>query len=253
MSTLVSEAAVYLSDKMRRNRVGKVADSAVKYALGACFDLSGKSYSTEGMVFEVPAAQTTRSARSRFLFDTYELAERTLARKHLRPDAKVLELGGCIGVVACTVNQLLSDNRHHVVVEANPALIPVLTRNRDRNQCAFSIENGAVSEAPAYFSTAPEIESGRIAENGTPIPCLKIEQIEDRHAIRFDTLIMDIEGAESALLRENVSFLQRLNLLIVEFHPALIGDGEVSQLRAILASAGLRCVERGIDVEAYHQ
>jgi predicted O-methyltransferase YrrM len=48
----------------------------------------------------------------------------------LRPEERVLELGGCLGVVSCSINTLLRDPSRHVVVEANPKLLAYLYENR---------------------------------------------------------------------------------------------------------------------------
>ena len=51
----------------------------------------------------------------------------------------VVELGGSAGIVACLTNSLLLDPTRHIVVEANPNLVPILERNRQTNGCQFGI------------------------------------------------------------------------------------------------------------------
>jgi len=58
--------------------------------------------------------------------------------------AAVLELGGCLGVLSCTINKRLGDPTKHVVLEANPALIPYLRGNREINRAAFIVTNSVV-------------------------------------------------------------------------------------------------------------
>jgi hypothetical protein len=127
------QSAAYIAKKLGSGNLGRVVNLAAKYAAGGYFDLWCKRYRTEGLSFEIPREQTTRAMRGRFAFDTYELPERELIRKYLPSNARVLELGGGIGVVSCLTNSLLRDKHAHVVVEANPLLIPFLESNRDLN------------------------------------------------------------------------------------------------------------------------
>ncbi|MFN0014158.1 MAG: FkbM family methyltransferase, partial [Saprospiraceae bacterium] len=67
--------------------------------------------------------------------------------------------------------------------------------------------------------------------------------------IKFDTLIMDIEGAELDFLRENHEWLRQLNTVITEIHkhPDYLSEAEVSECKSILEKAGLRLeVEDGL-------
>src|SRR5262249_41360247 len=82
--------------------------------------------------------------RDLLLTGIFERPERTAIRKFLNPSLPVVELGACIGVVACTTNRLLRNPARHVVVEANPDLTPVLEENRRWNGCAFSILQKAI-------------------------------------------------------------------------------------------------------------
>ncbi len=71
--------------------------------------------------------------RELLLSGQYESPERRACRRYIRADLPVVEFGACLGVVACSVNRRLKDPRNHVVVEANPHLLPILAENRDRN------------------------------------------------------------------------------------------------------------------------
>ena len=55
-------------------------------------------------------------------------------------------MGACLGVVSIIVNKKLNNKEHHVCVEANTDLIPVLQKNRDNNDCKFKIENSIISK-----------------------------------------------------------------------------------------------------------
>ena len=84
----------------------------------------------------------------------YERPERELLRTYIEPARPVIELGGGLGVIASLINRRLHDPERHVVVEANPSLLPVIDANRRRNDARFSIVHGAI----AYGGTTVWIE-----------------------------------------------------------------------------------------------
>ena len=248
----VLQKAAYVGKRLNSGPVGRNVNRIAKYAAGCYFDLRGGVYRTEGLTFEVPREHTTRSMRGRFAADTYELPERALIREHLPRDARVLELGGCIGVVSCLINSLLSDSCAHVVVEANPFLIPFLESNRDRNKAGFSVEQCIVSRSfDAALAIAADMDSSRIGCGGLKVPTRTVEYIEASHHMRFDALVMDIEGAESEFIRQNAAILRQVRFIMVEFHPSIVGEAEVSALRKTLMDCGLEKAGQRLETEVY--
>jgi FkbM family methyltransferase len=221
------------------------------YPAGLAFDLFMRDYRTEGMTFKIPREYTTRIHRARFYLDTHEADERKLAREFIDPAATVLELGACLGVVSCVINRQLRDPARHVAVEANPNLIAVLEENRARNSCKFAIESGMISKTSdgTFYIDDCLVVSGPVVESERKIkvPVFSIEDLERKHGMQFDTLFMDIQGGECALLDEHQEFLQRVRTIILEFHPHLVGAARVAQTRERLKSGGLSVVEtRGL-------
>lgn len=213
------------------------------YIHGLLFDIKGGVYTTEGMAFHIAPEQFPRSYRSRLYFDIYEAPERRLAHKWIKPDSAVLELGGCVGVVSCVINKLLTQPENHVVVEANPTLIDVLRDNRDANGCFFHIENCIVSRADtadfyiAGLMTANSKDSG----NGQRITVATstLKELEGRYGITFDTLVLDIEGGEFDFFIENEAELTQFNLIILEFHHEILDSDQLTLCASILERAGL--------------
>lgn len=232
--------------RIRKNR---------SYIHGLLFDIKGGAYRTEGMVFRIAAEQFPRSYRSRLYFDIYEAPERTLAHKWISPGASVLELGGCVGVVSCVVNKMLASPENHVVVEANPTLIGLLTENRDTNGCAFRIENCILSRAPkaefyiAKVMTANRKDSG--VGTRVDVEVRTYEEIENRYAIKFDTLIIDIEGGEFDFFKENAAHLGELNLVILELHRNILSPHQVQLCISLLEEAGLTRVDEDGETEVW--
>ncbi len=68
----------------------------------------------------------------------YEINERQ-ALSWIDPSLPLVECGAGLGIVACLANRRLKNPTHHVLVEANPALLPVLARHRALNGCQFEV------------------------------------------------------------------------------------------------------------------
>jgi hypothetical protein len=87
-----------------RSRAGHFSGRFIRPAIGFGFDLTGSIYRVGGCQFEIPVHLTDRNYRSAFVFGEYEAGERKLIRQYLRTDDRVIELGGCIGVLSCLVS-----------------------------------------------------------------------------------------------------------------------------------------------------
>lgn len=227
------------------------------YRDGWLFDLFEREYRTEGLEFEVPRNHTRLRDRARFRTDTHESHERRLIKEYLPADGSVLELGACLGVVSCVVNRLLVDRTRHVAVEPNRELIPVLTRNRDRNAASFHIVQALVSshsKGAFYVADCPTTSSADKASGRmVQVPVVTVPQLEATHGLRFDTLVMDIQGGERAFFLENPEVLERCRCVILEQHPHIIGPEGAEEVRARLRTGGLHRIATSGLVEAWRR
>ncbi|MEQ8661735.1 MAG: FkbM family methyltransferase [Gammaproteobacteria bacterium] len=209
------------------------------------------------MTFSIPRNLTTRIHRARFYLDTHEKDERELVKKHLPPESTVLELGACLGVVSAVINRCLSNRHAHVAVEANPQLLPILEENRQRNDCQFEIASGMVSKTSdgTFYIDDCIVVSGPVqeSERRIKVPVFSIEDLQTRYGLEFDTLFMDIQGGELALLEEHVGLLPGFKLIILELHPHLMGDQAAERCRAILAESRHNCVEKSGLIEVWQR
>lgn len=213
---------------------------------GSYFTLLGKkTIKLDGVEVLVPYEVTDIKLRGQFQINSYEKRERRYLKKYLDPESSVLELGGCIGIVASVANSLLRFPERHVVVEANPELIPYIERNKAHTGSSFIIENCMVSANPENdFYIGPTIGESSVRRKSLKkisVPGVTIASIEQKHQLKFNVLIIDIEGAELDFLRENKSWLSGLNTVIMEIHPhpEMLTDAEVAECRSILEDAGL--------------
>jgi FkbM family methyltransferase len=191
------------------------------------------------------------SLRDLLVTGDFESPERTLVRRYLDRSLPVIELGGCIGVVACTTNLLLTPPRRHVVIEANPALVRIIEENRRQNGCEFTIVHAAVAYgselARLHFSETNPLESGVYCQAGTPayIPTVSLREIVTKNDFRLCSLICDIEGIESDLVQHEADVLEeRVAMFIVELHERLLGAERTETTLRTLQNKAFHLVDR---------
>lgn len=222
---------------------------------GLWFDVFLSTWKIDNCEFEIPRILTSRGFRGRFVCNSYEPNERKDVRQFLRPEDRVLELGACLGVVSCITNKLLAEPKNHVVVEANPLLIPVLEMNRTRNDCAFHIVHCLVTRQMDGTFYLHDLVVGGSASRATGkavvVPVKAVEEVGDLVPGGFNALIMDIEGGELAFLRENPGFLSQTRLAIIEFHAFAIGQKGVEECQRLLVRAGLNLVKTEINNQVW--
>ena len=190
---------------------------------GIYFTFIKKVYKNFGVTLHVPKQLTDYKFRGRFTLDKYETEESNYLPKHLSSNAKVLELGACLGYVSCLTNNLLKAPDQHVVLEANPNLIEWLEKNKKENGCKFKIENSIISTSVKNTFYIHDLIVGGSTKRATgthvDVQGLSFEDISKKHNIDFDTLIMDIEGGELDLFRNFKNDLKKFQMIFMEIHP----------------------------------
>ena len=152
------------------SRVPWLAGLAHRYGptcLGVVAKLMGQCRVGEG-VFATRARFITLAAAGEMLKDTYEINERWALGAVLDPGLPVIDCGASLGIVACLVNRRLTHPEHHVAVEANPDLLPVLARHRAMNGAQFQVLHAAVAygAAQVVFNISGNSLAGSLAGRG---------------------------------------------------------------------------------------
>jgi FkbM family methyltransferase len=184
------------------------------------------------------------------LTGNYELPERNAVRRYIRPDIPVIELGACIGVVSCVTNRRLQNPKAHVVLEANPLVIPHLQSNRDINQCSFKIVNRALAYGAESVTFSPELDfwGNSIERNGgrssVTVKTTQLGQIAKDERFEKFALICDIEGQEYELVMQEPAALDNAELIILEVHPHVIGETKVEAVMSRLADLGFKTIDK---------
>lgn len=218
------------------------------YLAGIYFTLFEKTYKVEGLDLVIPFDLTNIRFRGQFPINFYEKQERRYLKQYLPKNATVLELGACLGVVSCLTNRLLDHPEQHVVVEANPKLIAVIEENKTRNNCRFHIEHCIVSNRPdnEFFIGKNILTSSNRRQSTEKIRVVgkTVQDLENRYKLKFDVLLMDIEGGELDFLRENREKLKELNVIFMEIHqhPDVLSKEDVEECKTLVESAGFEKV-----------
>lgn len=218
----------------------------------------------DGCRFDAGGGEAGREMREMMLRGLHEKPEREALARFLDPSAPVVELGACIGVVACLVNRRLSDATRHVVVEANPDIVPTLAGNRERNDCRFEIVHAALAYGAGgevTFHVAEDPLCSRVgggegagdAARAITVPAVTLAEVLDGRGFGRCTLVCDIEGAEVELIRREPEVLRsRVATLFIETHDRLLGDAAPPGGTArALEELGFEAVYEGGDVYVF--
>lgn len=228
-----------------------------QHFIGYCIELLGNSWRLDGLKFSLDDPSIARKLKSRFFWGTYEDKERRLVRKHLPRDLPVIEGGGSIGVVSCVMNSLLEHPEDHVVIEANPRLIAILTKNRDRNRRKFEIINAAVDQSGkdvTFYLHEKFVGGSAQRKTDTPVtvPSITVRQVLNKKGWKKVSLVLDIEGAEIDLIEKEADVLKKhVAVIIVEMHDMISDPADIKAALAKLETLGFEMKERQMDVYVY--
>ena len=235
----------------------KMASSEPSRLFGIGFTLSGSYSRTErwgrvnldGSTFDAGRLPHV-SIKLALLNKTYEDFERRAVLQYLRPEIPVIELGGCIGVVACITNKLLNNPADHVVVEANPNVLSHLNENRTANHCQFEVLNAAIAYDRESVTFVPSMDfwgSSLEQKNGgepVTVGTVRLGDIVSRRGFKSYTLICDIEGYEYDLVQHESDTLRGADTIMIETHARVIGEPKTQEMLDTLKRLGFRTVNQ---------
>ena len=228
--------------------------------VGQLVQLRGNRVQLDGCTFDVSHPQISNLLRARLLRGRYERSERALLDQWLDPNAPVVEFGGGIGIVATLVNRRLRDPRQHVVVEANPSLIPVLERQKAANHAGFTVVHAAVDysgQPTTSLYIGDEFISAQVGgSSGTAVevPSITMKALMERYKWTGATLVCDIEGIETQLVElEGPLLRDHCRTLMIEIHPEFRSAAECQAVFTRLEALGFERVASVRKVHAFRQ
>ena len=180
-----------------------------------------------GLIIDTSLSIVTPNIKAALLVRGYESGEYRFVRDYLPVDCDVIELGGSLGVISCTIRRKIKPTQKLVIVEANPRLADALQRNLSLNNCAenVSIERVAIAygdEDFIRFELGETSVSGRLADENSratiSVPATRLSALVRAHDLTNFCLVCDIEGVEWQILREDLPALAAARIIIMETH-----------------------------------
>ena len=144
--------------------------------------------------------------------------------KYLKSTDIVLELGGSCGRNSCIINYILENKSNHVVIEPSINEIYNLENNKLNNNFKFHIENSAISNKQLY-SLGWNTYDYQI-KNSKPVNIINYEKLLNKYKLKFNVLIIDMEGNFVEMLKSFNNILDNIRLLIIEHDFKNIDDYE---------------------------
>lgn len=149
-----------------------------------------------------------------------EYPEQLMVMKYLKCSDTVLELGGNIGRNSCIIASILDDDKRLVSVECDPGIAEKLQANRDLNGFTFNIEASAISRVPLIQKGWDTFVSELVFPGYKKVPTITFEELKEKYKLKFNVLVVDCEGAMYQILRDEPTFLDGIETIIMEndFH-----------------------------------
>ena len=147
-----------------------------------------------------------------------EVPEQKMVVKYLTGNEKVLEIGGNIGRNSLVIAHILRENQNNdlVVLETDDNIANQLIDNRDLNKFTFHVENSALSKRNLIQIGWDTIESNNLLDGYKSVKNITLEELYSKYNIKFDTLVLDCEGAFYYILTDMPEILDNVNLIIME-------------------------------------
>jgi len=213
--------------------------------------LNAKTVTLDGVTVYSDLADISKEVRNGLFKETYEEPERILIREALRPNDRVLEIGGGIGFVSLLCAKICGPS-NVLTYEANSKMAAVIQRNYALNAMAPTLRCKAVTahDREVTFFVSDNIISSSLHERkeGRPhtVPADPLDEVIAEW--KPTAIVMDVEGAEISILPS--SNLDGVQKIILELHPHVVGDAAIAEMKAHLQKLGFR-EERAIHKSSY--
>ena len=145
-----------------------------------------------------------------------ELPEQKMAVRYLTGNEKVLEIGGNTGRNSMVIASILQNDTNLVTLECDSDIAIQLTENRDLNNLKFHIESSALSNRKLIQLGWDTMPSETLLEGYKWVDTITLENLKTKYDIKFDTLVLDCEGAFYYILMDMPEILNDIKLIIME-------------------------------------
>ena len=150
----------------------------------------------------------------------FEKQEQNLAKKYIKKNDVVLELGARYGSVSCVINSKLSNKTNQVSVEPDSRVWEALEKNKKLNNCMFNIVKGFISEKKMDLTNIESYHGGYgstfIYNENSKIPSYTLDEIKKKFNLKFNVFVADCEGCLEVFFDENPKIFKDLRLIMFE-------------------------------------
>jgi FkbM family methyltransferase len=159
-------------------------------------------------------------SKMRLLMNNFseEYPEQMSIAKYLNGDENVLELGGNVGRSSLIISYILNNNNNMNFVTLEPVKYysDILNLHKNINNLNFHIENSALSKRKLLQKNWDTIASNVVLDTWEPINTITKDELYKKYNIKFDTLVIDCEGAFFQILLDMPEILLDIKLIIME-------------------------------------
>jgi FkbM family methyltransferase len=147
-----------------------------------------------------------------------EIDEQYQAYKFIKPEDVVLELGGRYGSVSVVINKLVNDKNSHVVIEPDENVLSALEKNKELNNCNFSICPKFISNKSkkiiydGYGTRIEDSDNNEINNNQQ----ISYKEFTELYPQKFNVLVADCEGCLGEFLENMGNDFNDLTKVIYE-------------------------------------
>jgi len=147
-----------------------------------------------------------------------EFPEQLMVARYLKGSERVLEIGGNVGrnsmVIAYILNK--AGNNQFLSLESDSDIASQLLHNKNLNQLDFQIESAALSKRKLIQQGWQTIVSDVVLPGYKEVNTITMDEINGKYNMKFDTLVLDCEGAFYYILMDMPEILNNINMIIME-------------------------------------
>ena len=144
-----------------------------------------------------------------------ELPEQKMVVRYLTGKEKVLEIGSNIGRNSLIIASIIK-NKNFLTLESDKNIFNQLNENKTLNNFNFLIENSALSKRKLIQKGWYTMVSDKLLRGYKWVNTINWKDLNDKYNIKFDTLVLDCEGAFYYILMDMPEILNNINLIIME-------------------------------------
>jgi FkbM family methyltransferase len=145
-----------------------------------------------------------------------EYPEQKMVVQYLTGHEKVLEIGANIGRNSLIIASILENKQNFLTLECDTNIAKQLQENRDLNSFDFHIEKSALSKRKLIQKDWDTMPSDVLLDGYKWVDTITLDELRIKYPIKFDTLVLDCEGAFYYILQDMPAIMDNIQLIIME-------------------------------------